>query len=152
MQQLIRQVDRIVAEVAAWEGVSTAPHRYGGTEFRLGTREIGHLHRGGMLDIPFQKAIRDALIADGRTEPHHLLHDTGWTSYYIRAERDAAGALWLLRLAYLLILRRPSRRGQGGLTPAEIEAALADLLPGPALEAVILPQAVTAPLLEAWGA
>jgi hypothetical protein len=144
MMQLLRQVDRIVAEVTAWDGISPAPHRYGGTEFRLGTREVGHLHLGGMLDIPFQKAVRDALIADGRAEPHHLLHDTGWTSYYIRSERDAAGALWLLRLAYLLILRRPSRRGQGGLTPAQIEDALTDLNPGPALAAVLLPAGVEA--------
>jgi hypothetical protein len=142
MMQLLRQVDHLVAEVAGWEGISTAPHRYGGTEFRLGTREVGHLHRGGMLDIPFQKAIRDALIADGRAEPHHLLHDTGWISYYVRSERDMAGALWLLRLAYLVSLRRPSQRRRGGLTPAAIEAALVELDPGPALAEVLLPAGV----------
>ena len=147
MMQLLRQVDRIVDEVTGWEGIRTAPHRYGGTEFQLGTREVGHLHRGGMLDIPFPKAVRDALIADGRAEPHHLLHDTGWTSYYIRSERDAAGALWLLRLAYLLILRRPSGRGQTHLNPAQIEAALADLDPGPALADVILPNEIDALIL-----
>ena len=35
---------RIEQEVGSWEGVSVHPHRFGGVEFRLGRRELGHLH------------------------------------------------------------------------------------------------------------
>ena len=37
-------VEKIEREVASWGGVSVSPHRYGGIEFRVGRRELGHLH------------------------------------------------------------------------------------------------------------
>ena len=36
-------------EVVSWEGVTIAPHRFGGIEFRVGRLELGHLH-GHRLD------------------------------------------------------------------------------------------------------
>ena len=34
-------------------GVTAHPHRFGGTEFRLGKREIGHVQGESLLVIPF---------------------------------------------------------------------------------------------------
>ena len=34
----------VIHEVSSWEGVSVCEHRRGGVEFRLGRRELGHLH------------------------------------------------------------------------------------------------------------
>ena len=42
------------------EGVVSAPHRFGGTEYRLGTREIGHVHGDRWVDIPFSEQRRRA--------------------------------------------------------------------------------------------
>ena len=53
----------IEAEVTAWEGVVAAPHRFGGREYRFGTRELGHLHGDGWADLPFPVEVRDELIA-----------------------------------------------------------------------------------------
>src|SRR5439155_11229716 len=50
---------RIRAEVASWDGVSVEPHRLGGIEFRLGRRELGHLHGDRFADLPFTRALRD---------------------------------------------------------------------------------------------
>ncbi len=36
--------EQITATVTKWEGVSAHPHRFGGTEYVLGRREIGHVH------------------------------------------------------------------------------------------------------------
>jgi|GEM_PF-2526754 len=95
-------IDRLVNEVGTWPGVSVEPHRFGGLEFNLdGSREIGHIHRNGMLDIPFTRHIRDALIEAGRALPHHLLVDSGWSTYMLRDNDDYAGAAWLLRVSYL---------------------------------------------------
>ncbi|MGH2605797.1 MAG: luciferase family protein, partial [Anaerolineales bacterium] len=30
--------------VIEWPGVTAHPHRFGGTEYRLGRREFGHVH------------------------------------------------------------------------------------------------------------
>ena len=57
---------RIEREVAGWEGVTTAPHRFGGVEFRLGNRELGHLHGDRLADLPFVRTVRDMLVDTGR--------------------------------------------------------------------------------------
>lgn len=91
----------IVTEVSSWEGVTAAPHRFGGTEFNLGKVEIGHVHTGGLVDIPYTKKIRDALVADNQAQPHHLLDESGWISFYLRNEDDVEQAVRLFRLSYL---------------------------------------------------
>jgi hypothetical protein len=48
--------DRIEREVGSWEGVTTHEHRFGGVEFRLGKRELGHLH-DSWADLPFTSQI-----------------------------------------------------------------------------------------------
>lgn len=82
----------------------------GGVEFRLGKREIGHLHAFGIVDIPFTVRIRDALIRCGRAERHHWLPNSGWTTVRVEGQRPD-NAVKLLRLSYLRILMRsPDRR------------------------------------------
>jgi hypothetical protein len=90
---------RIRAEVRSWDGVSEHPHRFGGVEFRLGRRELGHLHPG-LADLPFTRRIRDMLVETGRAQPHHVLPDSGWVSRPLRTEEDAVEAIELFRLSY----------------------------------------------------
>jgi Family of unknown function (DUF5519) len=78
------------------EGVTAHPHRFGGTEYRLGKREIGHVHGERLVDIPFPKPVRDEVIAGGLAEPHHLLPESGWISLYLRQEQDTQTAVELL--------------------------------------------------------
>src|SRR5215469_14793415 len=49
-------------ELSSWQDVSTHPHRFGGREFRFKVAEIGHIHTGGTVDIPFPRTVRDALL------------------------------------------------------------------------------------------
>jgi luciferase-like monooxygenase len=90
----------IEQEVASWPGVIVAPHRFGGVEFRVGRRELGHLHGSRLADLPFPVRIRERLVAEGKAEPHHVLPDTGWVSVRIRSAGDAAAAVELFRLNY----------------------------------------------------
>ena len=92
--------ERIEREVGSWEGVSTVEHRFGGVEFRVGRREIGHLHGARWADLPFQKGIRDMLVETGRAQPHHVLPHTGWVSKQIRTDEDVEDVIELFRLSY----------------------------------------------------
>jgi hypothetical protein len=92
--------DRIAHEVGSWDGVTSHAHRFGGVEFRLGRRELGHLHGDRLADLPFPKRVRDELVAEGRAEPHHVLPHTGWVSFRIRGEADVAAAIELFRMSY----------------------------------------------------
>jgi hypothetical protein len=83
---------RIEQEVGSWEGVTVHPHRFGGVEFRLGRRELGHLHES-WADLPFTARIRTMLLETGRTMPHKA-GVNGWVSV------DLDGAVELFRLSY----------------------------------------------------
>ena len=88
-------------EVSQWPHVTLHGHRFGGTEFRFNRAEIGHVHWGGILDIPFTRAIHDVLLEEGLAEEHHWVPNSGWITYRIRGEQGLSHALWLLRLSYL---------------------------------------------------
>ncbi len=101
--------DRIAAEVLSWEGVTAEPHRFGGIEFRLGKRELGHLHGDRLADLPFPRRARDELVAAGRAQPHHVLPDTGWVSRRIAGPEDVDEVVALFRLSYERALAARSR-------------------------------------------
>jgi hypothetical protein len=92
--------EQIRAVVEAWPGVEVAPHRFGGVEFRVGRRELGHLHGDRIADLPFPRRVRDELIAEGRARAHHVLPDSGWITVSIGSPEEAEGAIELFRMAY----------------------------------------------------
>jgi hypothetical protein len=92
--------ERITAAVSSWPGVEIGPHRFGGVEFRLGRRELGHLHAGRIADLPFPRRLRDELVAAGRARPHHVLPDSGWVTVPIGDIGGVEDAIELFRLAY----------------------------------------------------
>lgn len=49
--------ETVTREVSAWDPVVAGEHRFGGVEFRVGRRELGHLHRT-IADLPFPKQSR----------------------------------------------------------------------------------------------
>lgn len=96
-ETIAQQIER---EVASWDGIVVKAHRFGGIEFKVGRREIGHLHGSRLADIPFPVSVREQLVAAGKAEPHHVLRQSGWVSYRIRSERDVPAVVELFRLSY----------------------------------------------------
>jgi hypothetical protein len=92
--------ERVQTEVLSWDGVTSAPGRFGAVAFYLGKREIGHLHGDRLADLPFPRTVRDELVEAGRAEPHHVRPDTGWVSFRIEGEDDVARVVELFRLSY----------------------------------------------------
>lgn len=68
--------ERIRLEVTNWPGVEAVPHRFGGTAFMVGQRELGHVHGDAILDAPVPREEHDRLIAEGRAMPHHALPES----------------------------------------------------------------------------
>jgi hypothetical protein len=91
---------QIEQTVANWPGVTVEPHRFGGIEFRVGRRELGHLHGDRLADLPFPVKVRDELIAAGKAQPHHVLPNSGWVSRWIRSVEDVRGVVELFHLNY----------------------------------------------------
>ena len=109
---------RVEAAAAEWPGVTVHDHRFGGREFRLGTREVGHLHGDRQADIAYPRPVRDAVVGAELAGPHHLFPDSGWVTYRVdgmagqATEADSAGRIVdLLRLSYLVHAAALARRG-----------------------------------------
>jgi Family of unknown function (DUF5519) len=94
--------EKIAAAMSPLPGVTAGPHRFGGTEYRVGRREIGHVHGNALVDIPFPKKVREELVAAGRAERHHILPESGWVSVYLREPADVDLAIELLGYSFEL--------------------------------------------------
>jgi hypothetical protein len=93
-----------------WPQVTAEPHRFGGTEYKVGNREIGHIHGDWLVDIPFPTKVRDVVVAEGRAEPHHILPESGWISFYLREAGDVQKAIELFRESYEIAMKQKANR------------------------------------------
>jgi Family of unknown function (DUF5519) len=103
----------ISAALSSWGEITLAPHRFGGTAFMLGKRELGHIHGDCLIDIPFPKPIRDQLVSTGQAEPHHILPNSGWISFFLRSEADIDHAIELMRRSFDLATARGEKTVKG---------------------------------------
>jgi hypothetical protein len=92
--ELIRQA------VTSWLGVVAVPHRFGGTEYRFGRKEMGHVHGDRFADLPLPRRVHDEVIASGRAQPHHVLPETGWVSVWMNEPDDVDSVIELFRMQY----------------------------------------------------
>ena len=104
--------DQIHIAAMGWDGVSAHPHRFGGTEYRVDRREIGHIHSNLLVDIPFPKRIRDKVVAAGQASQHHFLPDSGWVTVHIKQNEDIEQAIALLKMSFELALAHNQQRQQ----------------------------------------
>ena len=97
---------KIQRTLSSWPQVEAHPHRFGGTEYRVGRREIGHIHSDQLVDIPFPRSVHDEVVAAGQAQPHHVLPDSGWVSVFLREAADVDRAIALFRRSYQLAARQ----------------------------------------------
>jgi hypothetical protein len=106
----VKGAQKSITEAAtSWAGVTSHPHRFGGVEYVIGKREIGHIHGDQLVDIPFPKKVRDEIVAAGRAQPHHILPETGWVSFYIQQEGDVEQAIAILHESYQIAQKQKSK-------------------------------------------
>jgi hypothetical protein len=91
----------ITQEVTSWPGVEAGPGRRGEFGFRVGRREIGHLHGDRSAHFGFPKAVWEELYAQGRVTYHPVFPDKkGWAARRIESDDDVRDVIALLRLNY----------------------------------------------------
>jgi Family of unknown function (DUF5519) len=92
---------QITEEVTSWPGVEAGPGRRGEFAFRLGRREIGHLHGDHAAHFGFPKDVWADLREQGRIVPHPVFPDSeGPAARRIEDEDDVRDVIELLRLNY----------------------------------------------------
>jgi Family of unknown function (DUF5519) len=97
-------IDSIKYEILSWPDVTIERHRFGGIEFRLNKREMGHIHGETVADLPFPMKTRNNLVSSGRVSPHHVLPQSGWVSYWInkdkQQEHEVSAVVELFKMRY----------------------------------------------------
>jgi Family of unknown function (DUF5519) len=92
---------RITDEVAAWPDIETGFGRRGEFAFRLGRREIGHLHGDHAAHFSFPRAVWQELHDAGRIVEHPVFPGrVGPAARRITSDEDVRDVISLLRLNY----------------------------------------------------
>lgn len=89
----------IEQEMLRWPGVTSAPGRFGAVAFRYGKREIGHIHRDRIADLPVTKEVREDLLLKGRARTHRA-GVRGYISYPIQGQEDVSVVIEILGWNY----------------------------------------------------
>ena len=101
MSKVQRASERIAEEVTSWPGVAAGPGRRGEFAFKVGGREIGHLHGDEAAHFGFPKQVWRELREEGRVEPHPVFPDTqGPAARRIVDDADVRDVIELMRLNY----------------------------------------------------
>ncbi len=91
----------IADEVTAWPGVTAGPGSRGEFSFKVGAREIGHLHGERVAHFGFPTAVWQELYDAGRIDYHSVFPGKkGWAARRIETEDDVRDVIALLRLNY----------------------------------------------------
>lgn len=104
--------EKIYKAMMTCEGVTAGIHRFGGTEYKLGKREIGHIHGNHLVDIPLPLKIRNEVIENKEAQPHHVLPNSGWVSIFLHNKADVDNAIKLLKKSYQLAVKQKRAKSQ----------------------------------------
>ena len=99
-KDVLIMVDDIEDEVTAWHGVSSKMHKYGGLQFDVHDKEIGHIHGNGVVDILLSRANKDQLLSEGKVTDHHTFKNSGWITYILNGQESKEYALRLFKISY----------------------------------------------------
>jgi hypothetical protein len=92
---------QIVDEVGSWPGIEVDAEERGELAFKLGRREIGHLHGDHAAHFSFPKQTWAELIEQHRIVPHPVFPDKrGPAARRIENEADVLDVIDLLKLNY----------------------------------------------------
>ncbi len=98
---------QITEEVTSWPGVAAGPGTRGEFAFRLGGREIGHLHGDHAAHFSFPKQVGLELKDQGRVVDHPVFPGKpGPAARRIEGQADVRAVIGLLRLNYDRIAAR----------------------------------------------
>src|SRR5213080_1167648 len=93
--------ERITTEVTSWPGVEAGPGRRGEFAFKVGRREIGHLHGDRAAHFFFPKEVWAELFREGRVVHHPVFPEKeGPAARAIRDAADVRDVIALMRLNY----------------------------------------------------
>jgi Family of unknown function (DUF5519) len=107
--------------VTSWPGVEAGLGDRGECAFKLGRREIGHLHGDRTAHFGFPKEVWAGLFGEGRIEYHPVFPGKpGFAARRIENEHDVRDVIAMLRINYdRAVTRHGLPPGEPGRPPPE---------------------------------
>ena len=97
----------ITDEVAGWPGVTAGLGRRGEFSFKVGAREIGHLHGDRVAHFGFPKDVWQELFDAGRISYHPVFPGKpGFGARAIESDQDEDEVIALMRVNYDRVVAR----------------------------------------------
>ncbi|HEY1359627.1 MAG TPA: luciferase family protein [Thermoleophilaceae bacterium] len=121
MGAISSRADRIAEEVTSWPGIEAGHGSRGEFGFKLGRREIGHLHGDRAAHFMFGRQLGLKLKAEGRVVDHPVFPGkAGPGARRIESDDDVGEVIELMRLNYDRLRARPpgTREPDDGAPPA----------------------------------
>jgi Family of unknown function (DUF5519) len=99
--------EQITAEVTSWPGVTAAQGSRGEFAFKVGRREIGHLHGDHAAHLFFPKHVWVELYDQGRIVHHPVFPEKqGPAARGIVDQNDVQDVIRMLRMSYDRVVER----------------------------------------------
>jgi hypothetical protein len=100
--QETRSASRVITdEVTSWPGVTAGPGRRGEFAFKIGPRQLGHLHGDHAAHLSFPKDVWQRLYDEGRIDYHPVFPGKpGHASRRIETDDDVRDVIAMLRMNY----------------------------------------------------
>ena len=93
--------EQITEEVTSWDDVTAGLGSRGEWSFKLGRKELGHLHGDRVLHLAFPKAIWHELYEAGRIDYHPVFPGRpGFAARPIEGDDDVDDVIAMIRLNY----------------------------------------------------
>jgi hypothetical protein len=105
MAQTTTPSQQITDEVTSWPGVEAGIGERGEFGFRVGRRQIGHLHGDRAAHFGFPREVWEELMQQGRVV-RHPIDKPGWAARRIENDEDVRDVIALLRLNYDRVVER----------------------------------------------
>jgi Family of unknown function (DUF5519) len=107
METAQRASEAIAEEVGSWPGVEIDRGELGELAFKLGNRELGHVHGDRAAHFSFPRETWLELRGEGRIEPHPVFPDKrGPAARRIETQADVDDVIELFRLKYDRVVAR----------------------------------------------
>jgi hypothetical protein len=108
-----RASEQITKEVTSWPGVEAGPGRRGEFAFKVGGREVGHLHGDHAAHFGFPKDVWTELFEQGRIAEHPVFPGKiGPAARRIESQADVDDVIALMRLNYDRLVARETLSAQ----------------------------------------
>jgi hypothetical protein len=97
----------ITEEVTSWPGVTAGPGRRGEFAFKIGPRQLGHLHGDHAAHLSFPKDVWQRLYDEGRIDYHPVFPGKpGHASRRIANDDDVRDVIAMIRMSYDRVVER----------------------------------------------